>query len=72
MNTNETQKKARPLAYKLITGKDDVQFCLRISKLLEQGYELYGSPAITFNGTDNIVAQAVTLKKNAVSNETAD
>lgn len=53
----------QPLNYKLITGKDDATFCHRISELLEQGYELYGSPAVTFNGTDVIAAQAVIYTK---------
>lgn len=47
------------LKYRLITGKDDAGFCRRISKLLEEGYKLYGSPSVTFNGKDVIAAQAV-------------
>lgn len=47
------------LKYRLITGKDDASFCQRISALLAEGYQLYGSPAATFNGMDVIVAQAV-------------
>ncbi|TGA95828.1 DUF1737 domain-containing protein [Sporolactobacillus shoreae] len=50
------------LRYHLITGKDDANFCKRISKLLDEGYELYGSPSCTFNGQDVIVAQAVISK----------
>ena len=38
------------LRYRLITGKDDASFCSRISALLEEGYVLYGSPALTYNG----------------------
>jgi hypothetical protein len=49
----------RPLRYRLITGVDDATFCERISGLLEQGSRLHGSPAVTFNGTDVIAAQAV-------------
>jgi hypothetical protein len=30
------------LGYRLITGKDDTTFCERISKLLKEGYSLYG------------------------------
>ncbi|BCK54329.1 DUF1737 domain-containing protein [Nocardia wallacei] len=48
-----------PLRYRLITGPDDVTFCERISTLLEEGYRLHGSPAVTFNGTAVIAAQAV-------------
>ncbi|WP_178861565.1 DUF1737 domain-containing protein [Thiomicrorhabdus cannonii] len=48
--------------YKLITGPDDETFCQRITKLLNEGYELHGSPAVTFNGKEVIAAQAVILK----------
>jgi len=34
------------LKYRLLTGPDDAGFCERVSKALEEGYELYGSPAI--------------------------
>lgn len=52
------------LKYRLITGKDDASFCQRISKLLDEGYKLHGSPSCTFNGQDVIVAQAVILNDN--------
>jgi hypothetical protein len=45
--------------YRLLTGKDDATFCNRVSEALKIGYELYGPPAITFNGVDVIAAQAV-------------
>ena len=49
------------LRYRLLTGPDDKTFCERVSAALDQGYKLYGSPAITFNGERCIVAQAVVL-----------
>ena len=49
------------LRYRLLTGPDDKSFCERVSAALDQGYKLYGSPAITFNGERCIVAQAVIL-----------
>nr|WP_294915097.1 DUF1737 domain-containing protein [uncultured Neokomagataea sp.] len=45
--------------YRLITGKDDANFCRRISEALASGYRLHGSPSCTFNGKDVIVAQAI-------------
>ncbi len=51
----------KKLKYRLITGKDDANFCERISNLLEKGYQLYGSPSVTYNGKDVIAAQAVIL-----------
>lgn len=45
--------------YRLLTGPDDAKFCHRVSEALELGYELYGSPAATFDGDQVIVAQAI-------------
>jgi len=45
--------------YRLLTGPDDAAFCRRVSEALALGYELYGSPAATFNGERVIVAQAI-------------
>ena len=47
------------LRYRLITGPDDRSFCERISEALDNGYQLYGSPSLTFNGERVIAAQAV-------------
>ena len=47
------------LRYRLITGPDDATFCERISALLDEGYRLHGSPAVTFDGTSVIAAQGV-------------
>lgn len=49
------------LRYQLVTGPDDADFCTRVSALLDQGYELYGSPAISYAGDRVVVAQAVVL-----------
>ncbi len=51
------------LRYRLLTGPDTKEFCQRISDALDDGYELYGSPAITFDTEANqaIVAQALVL-----------
>ena len=46
-------------AYRLLTGADDDKFCRRVSEALALGYELYGSPAATFDGKSVVVAQAV-------------
>jgi len=45
--------------YRLLTGRDDHSFCVRVSEALAQGWRLYGSPAITFNGEYCVAAQAV-------------
>jgi len=49
------------LRYLLITGPDDAEFATRVSAAIEDGYELYGSPAITYDGAQAIVAQALLL-----------
>ena len=45
--------------YRLLTGPDDAAFCQRVSEALALGYQLYGSPAATFDGARVIVAQAI-------------
>lgn len=45
--------------YRVLTGPDDASFCHRVSEALKMGYQLHGSPALTFNGETGIVAQAV-------------
>jgi hypothetical protein len=47
------------LQYRLLTGTDDRAFCERVSEALAEGYQLYGSPALSFDGEKPIVAQAV-------------
>ena len=51
--------------YRLLTGVDDAEFCHRVSAALDLGYELYGSPAATFDGRSVIVAQALIWPRNA-------
>ena len=48
-----------PLTYRLLTGPDDATFCARVSQALAEGYHLYGSPALAFDGQRIIAAQAV-------------
>ncbi|NNC81780.1 MAG: DUF1737 domain-containing protein [Acidimicrobiales bacterium] len=49
------------LRYRLLTGPDTDAFCARVSHALDEGYILYGSPQLTFDGTTTYVAQAVIL-----------
>jgi hypothetical protein len=48
--------------YRLLTGPDDATFCQRVSEMLELGYAVYGSPALTFDGERVIAAQAIIWK----------
>ena len=51
------------LSYRVLTGPDTHEFCERVSEALADGYQLYGSPAITWSPDQAaaIVAQAVVL-----------
>ncbi|MBN8649632.1 MAG: DUF1737 domain-containing protein [Caulobacterales bacterium] len=64
MSDNNKTDNNEKLAYRLLTGPDDKSFCIRVSQAINDGYQLYGSPAITYNKAQkcNIVAQAVILK----------
>ena len=53
--------------YRLLTGPDDLSFCLRVSEALELRYVLYGSPAITFDGQRPMVAQALVWTRTEVA-----
>jgi len=35
--------------YRYITGADDAAFCHRITEALNRGWQLYGSPALTYD-----------------------
>jgi hypothetical protein len=60
-----------PLAFRLITGPDDRSFCERVSEALAEGYVLHGGPAVTFNGTTVICAQAVILPQAVATSDAA-
>jgi len=48
--------------YRILTGTDDAAFCHKITKALNNGWVLHGSPQVTFNTKNNqtVCAQAVT------------
>lgn len=52
--------------YRLLTGPDDASFCHRVSGMLDHGYELYGSPSLTYDSDKKcvIASQAVVLKNS--------
>lgn len=49
-------------AYRYITGKDDSSFCHRITSALNNGWQLYGNPTLTFDQEKGTVicGQAIT------------
>ena len=50
--------------YRLLTGSDDAAFCHKITKALNEGWELHGSPTMSFDTANGkaICGQAVTKK----------
>jgi hypothetical protein len=45
--------------YRVLTGPDDANFCHRVSEAIALGYRLHEGPAVTFDGEQVIVAQAL-------------
>jgi hypothetical protein len=41
--------------YRFITGPDDAAFCHRVTAALNKGWDLHGSPSLTFNGQTGVV-----------------
>lgn len=56
------------LRYRVLTGPDTAEFCQRVSDALDEGYELHGSPALSFDPEQatTIVAQAIILPQSAI------
>ncbi|MFL6099996.1 MAG: DUF1737 domain-containing protein [Actinomycetales bacterium] len=57
-STTETSTRPR-LSYRLLTGDNTAEFCERVSEALADGYQLHGGPAIAYDGTKTVVAQAL-------------
>lgn len=55
--------------YRLLTGPDDATFCARVSELLDLGYQLAGSPALSFNSERVVAAQAVLWPYTLIEDE---
>lgn len=50
------------IAYRLLTAPDDSAFCHKVTKALNLGWSLHGSPQYTYNADEGVMycAQAVT------------
>ncbi len=55
-------EKKRTTVYRYLTGPDDASFCHRVTLALSKGWQLYGSPTLTFDSAQGrvICGQAVT------------
>lgn len=53
--------------YRLLTEDDTSDFCHKVSLALSKGWELHGSPSISFDATRGVMrcAQAVTKEVEA-------
>lgn len=58
--------------YRYLTGADDSAFCARVSKALNKGWTLHGSPTMTFNGTQVIVGQVICKETDETYHENTD
>ena len=47
--------------YRYLTGRDDAEFCHRVSEALSKGWQLYGPPTLTYDAAKSqvICGQAV-------------
>ncbi|MFS6937737.1 Uncharacterized conserved small protein [Neisseria animaloris] len=45
--------------YRMLTGPDDAVFCRRVTEALQQGWDLYGNPVMTYTPDGVQVGQAV-------------
>lgn len=41
--------------YRFLTGPDDVSFCHRVTAALNQGWELHGSPSLSYNAQTGLM-----------------
>jgi len=49
--------------YRYLTGVDDVNFCKRVSAALNRGWQLHGSPTLTFDSVKGRVICGQTIIK---------
>lgn len=56
------------LVYRFLTGPDDAAFCHRLTRELDQGWQLHGSPAMTFDAVAGraICGQAIVKQIDGV------
>ncbi len=56
-------------AYRFITGPDDIEFCHRVTELLNRGWALAGPSALTFDTKRNRVICGQPLTKDVVGSD---
>jgi hypothetical protein len=58
--------------YRILTGPDDVSFCHRVSDALSEGWQLYGTPSLTYDQEQKKVVCGQAITKNITADYTAD
>jgi hypothetical protein len=51
--------------YRMLTGGDDAAFCKKVSEALNKGWELYGSPTMSFDSTTGKIVCGQAVVKDA-------
>jgi len=50
--------------YRYLTGPDDAAFCHRITEAINRGWQLYGSPTLTYNAeTKQVICGQALIKE---------
>ena len=62
MSQSPLSTRKRVTVYRYLTGVDDSSFCHRVTEALSKGWQLYGSPTLTFDPVKgrSICGQAIT------------
>ena len=59
--------------YRYLTGPDDASFCHRVTAALNAGWELYGSPTLTYNeDTKQVICGQAIVKEVEETSYTPD
>ena len=58
--------------YRLLTGPDDASFCHRVSEALSKGWQLYGTPSLTYDTDQKKVFCGQAITKNVIVDYNAD
>lgn len=58
--------------YRMLTGPDDAQFCHRVSNALSKGWQLYGTPSLTYDAEQKKVICGQAITKQVVADYAAD
>jgi hypothetical protein len=59
----------RMTVYRYLTGVDDSSFCHRVTEALSKGWQLYGSPTLTFDTVKGRVICGQSITKEVEDTE---